>query len=109
MPNSSRTAYMREYMRSYSQTPEYRERRKLRDAVYKATKTGQLTRQPCETCGNPKTDGHHTDPTKPLNVQWLCHPCHLRLHHQTDRQPTFPFKRHENNTQPAETDALTLF
>jgi hypothetical protein len=50
------------------------------DIVNKALRTGALVRQPCEVCGNPKTDGHHDDYAKPLAVRWLCR-SHHRQHH----------------------------
>lgn len=27
-----------------------------------------------------KTEAHHEDYTKPLDVIWLCHGCHMRRH-----------------------------
>lgn len=31
----------------------------------------------CESCGEAKPlDGHHEDYSKPLEVVWLCRPCH---------------------------------
>jgi hypothetical protein len=45
-------------------------------AVKKALYSGQLVRQPCEVCGDPKTDAHHPNYDEPLRVNWLC-----RLHH----------------------------
>ena len=44
--------------------------------VTKALYRGDLIRQPCEVCGNPKTDAHHPNYDEPLRVDWLC-----RLHH----------------------------
>ena len=35
----------------------------------------------CEACGLPeRLDGHHYDYTKPLEVVWLCKPCHGQVH-----------------------------
>lgn len=46
------------------------------DVFSAAIRAGKVTRMPCAVCGNPKTDGHHEDYSKPLDVVWLC-----RKHH----------------------------
>lgn len=48
-----------------------------RDAVRYAIRRGLLVRQPCSVCGTAKTEGHHTDYTKPLVVVWLCKKHHV--------------------------------
>ena len=45
-----------------------------------AIRDGRLVRQPCEQCGEPKTDAHHDDYGQPLNVRWLCRKCHAQEH-----------------------------
>ena len=45
-----------------------------------AIATGRLIRQPCEKCGNPKTQAHHDDYSKPLDVRWLCVEHHVEFH-----------------------------
>ena len=45
-----------------------------------AIRDGRLAPQPCEQCGEPKTDAHHDDYGQPLNVRWLCRKCHAREH-----------------------------
>lgn len=49
-------------------------------AVTYAIKTGKLIRQPCEECGAEKTDAHHDDYAKPLEVRWLCRSHHIQHH-----------------------------
>lgn len=41
-----------------------------------AVKMGRLIRLPCEVCGSPKSEAHHDDYSKPLDVRWLCRPHH---------------------------------
>jgi len=43
-------------------------------------KTRVLTRQACEVCGDTKSEGHHEDYSKPLEVIWLCREHHLLRH-----------------------------
>lgn len=44
--------------------------------VANAVKTGKLIRMCCQLCSNKKSEAHHCDYNKPLDVMWLC-----RLHH----------------------------
>ena len=49
--------------------------------VYNAVRSGRLVRGPCERCGKRTgVHGHHDDYSKPLEVRWLCGPCHGRVH-----------------------------
>jgi hypothetical protein len=41
---------------------------------------GKIVRQSCVKCGNPKTDAHHPDYTKPREVIWLCRTHHNEVH-----------------------------
>lgn len=45
-------------------------------------RAGRIKREACEICGNSKTDAHHDDYFKPLNVRWLCRKHHIELHKQ---------------------------
>jgi uncharacterized OB-fold protein len=49
-------------------------------AIQNAVARGKVMRQPCEQCGNPRTDAHHPDYTKPLDVVWLCRQHHMDTH-----------------------------
>lgn len=46
-------------------------------ATKTALHTKVLIRQPCAKCGKRKTEAHHDDYSKPLDVKWLC-----RFHHR---------------------------
>lgn len=65
------------------------ERQRARKALKRAVASGAIKRQPCEVCGNIKTQGHHDDYSKPLEVRWLCHPHHVEVH--TGRLPMEKF------------------
>ena len=49
-------------------------------AVARAIRCGELVREPCIRCGNTKSVAHHEDYDKPLEVTWLCQPCHKQRH-----------------------------
>jgi len=49
-------------------------------AVARAIRNGSLVRLPCIRCGEAKSLAHHEDYDKPLDVMWLCQPCHKQRH-----------------------------
>jgi ribosomal protein S27AE len=49
-------------------------------SVARAIRNGSLVRQPCVRCGEAKSVAHHEDYDKPLEVMWLCQPCHKQRH-----------------------------
>lgn len=98
---SKNIEHYREFDRKRAKTPERMERERLRSRrrritesekvkartmVNHAIRAGRLTRGPCDTCGETKgTHGHHDDYSKPLDVRWLCEPCHT-AHHAKERR-----------------------
>jgi hypothetical protein len=54
--------------------------------VASAIRRGELKRQPCEICGNPKAVAHHEDYGKPLDVNWLCRSCHSKRHKEINAE-----------------------
>jgi hypothetical protein len=71
-----------ERSREYASRQRVRDRGKVRarQILQKAVDSGRILRQPCEHCGATPTEGHHEDHSKPLEVIWLCRPCHIALH-----------------------------
>jgi len=51
----------------------------------RAIQSGKLIRMPCVECGNPNSDAHHEDYTKPLDVVWLCRLHHMQLHAEKNK------------------------
>jgi hypothetical protein len=47
----------------------------------RALRDHELCPKECEVCGNPKTQGHHDDYSKPLDVRWLCAKHHAAIDH----------------------------
>lgn len=43
-------------------------------------RAGRVIKKPCEKCGSVKSQGHHKDYSRPLEVQWLCAVCHKKEH-----------------------------
>jgi hypothetical protein len=57
------------------------ERHKAHEAVNNAVRDGRLQKKrECQRCGiTPKRiEAHHADYSKPLDVEWLCKPCHAQ-------------------------------
>jgi len=55
-------------------------RQRCHNAVRTAILNGKLVKFPCERCGEVKSLAHHEDYDKPLDVMWLCQPCHKQRH-----------------------------
>lgn len=69
-----------EYQRVYRSRNKHKD--KARRAVSRAIRSGTLIRQNCEICEAPKTEAHHEDYSKPLQVRWLCFRHHREAHGQ---------------------------
>ena len=48
--------------------------------VARAVRNGSLVRQPCCRCAEERAVAHHEDYDKPIDVMWLCQPCHKQRH-----------------------------
>lgn len=73
----------RERDKLHSHSQKTLARKKLRNAVVQ----GKITQKPCEQCGDKKSEAHHEDYSKPLEVTWLCRKHHTAIHHQTPHTP----------------------
>lgn len=59
------------------------EKKHATTVVNNALRDGRLIRGKCESCGTgDRVEGHHDDYSKPLQVRWLCAPCHGSHHAQ---------------------------
>ncbi len=54
---------------------------KAHSAASNAIRNGKLIRENCFYCGNPKSQIHHDDYSKPLDVRWVCFKCHREKEH----------------------------
>lgn len=71
------------YYRKYIGTPDGAAKHACRMETRRALRKGFLLRLPCEKCGAAKSECHHEDYSKPLDVHWLCKPCHAVEHRKT--------------------------
>ena len=93
----ARRSYYQEYERQRFQRVERKasalasqRRRRQRDPekdrtrlkTLRAIAKGILHRQPCQVCGNAKSQAHHVDYSQPLIVEWLCFEHHRQRHGQ---------------------------
>lgn len=61
---------------------KFPEKARAHDIVKRAKRSGKLIPKDCEHCGDKeKIQAHHEDYSKPLEVIWLCIPCHHRVHY----------------------------
>lgn len=60
----------------------YSLQKRAHKAVEHAVAKGILHRPDlCDECSNPcKPHAHHDDYGKPLDIRWLCQPCHSVIH-----------------------------
>lgn len=62
---------------------DHPKRHAAHSAVNNAVRDGRLSKpSECEWCGDAhkRIHGHHEDYDKPLDVIWLCPPCHKKAH-----------------------------
>jgi hypothetical protein len=68
----------RMYQEEWDRHPD---RMKARNALSNAVRDGKVEKLPCAFCGaDDNLEAHHHDYAKPLDVTWLCRPCHRRFH-----------------------------
>lgn len=65
---------------TYKHIEKYPEKNKARYTLRNAVTSGKVIKLPCVVCGNPKSEGHHKDYTKPLEVIWYCSKHHGEAH-----------------------------
>jgi ribosomal protein S27AE len=75
-----------------------REHNATRRKTHAALKSGRLSKPTmCSQCGKttPLIEAHHTDYTNPLEVTWLCSPCHYEAHRRKPNRATMTTLRTE--------------
>lgn len=56
---------------------KHRDKHVCRLVLYNAMRAGKIIRMPCVICGEVKSEAHHEDYSKPLEVIWLCRKHHI--------------------------------
>lgn len=79
LPKEEQNAYGTGYPQE-----ERAKRKKARSILNHYLRDNHIDRKPCEVCGNPKTEAHHDDYDKPLEIRWLCFKCHRAYHKSHD-------------------------
>lgn len=59
---------------------QWPEKYRARSAVTNAVRDRRLVKEPCSVCGDKKSQGHHEDYSKPLDVIWYCVTHHAARH-----------------------------
>lgn len=60
------------------------EKYRARQEVNKALKRGDLIRKACRCGSTNNVHAHHHDYSKPLDIEWMCRPCHQAEHDPRD-------------------------
>ena len=80
---AGKAANRRRNQKKYAK-PGARAQHRAHTKVFRAVAKGVLARPDhCELCDESRTEAHHPDYDKPLDVMWLC-PKHHRAQHETE-------------------------
>lgn len=78
---SCHNKYMRDTRPKHSELSELQKlKANCRSYLNQYLKRGKIIKLPCNICGDIKSQAHHDDYSKPLDVTWLCRTHHLELH-----------------------------
>lgn len=72
--------YYKNYSIKYRKRLDVKLKIKCRKIVFQAIKNKKIKRLPCIICGNTKSEAHHIDYNKPLQIKWLCKKHHWEQH-----------------------------
>lgn len=73
--------YDREYYKKYMGLKDAKLKANIRSKLRYEVRVGRVKKMSCEKCGDKKSQAHHKDYSKPLDVVWLCRKHHENLHH----------------------------
>ena len=62
-------------------TIEGKIKNRAQQKAWRYARKGLIKKEPCESCGSKNNiHAHHDDYSKPLEVKWFCHKCHMEYH-----------------------------
>ncbi len=61
-------------------SPEQRIKNRTRNQTRYWVRVGKLKKLPCEVCKDKKSQAHHEDYSKPLQIKWFCYKHHCEVH-----------------------------
>jgi len=77
--------YTRCHRKKYHELSESdKEKSNARAYLHVYVKRGKVKKENCLICGSEKSEAHHKDYKKPLDVIWLCRTHHLSLHEEME-------------------------
>jgi len=77
-------AATRKWRKHAYMTDEQRMKDNCRSYAGVYLRRGKIERKPCVKCGEEQSQMHHPDYSKPLWIVWLCRPCHLEHHRESE-------------------------
>ena len=78
--NKCSAKYMRAWRKNHSLTEDQKKKDNARSSAGVYLRRGKIRKESCFVCGSDKTEMHHKDYDKPLDIEWMCRSCHLWLH-----------------------------
>jgi len=74
----------KEKIRQYQMSMRHRDPKKsrIRQKTTRWIREGKIKKNPCEVCGDTKSQAHHLTYDDPLDIKWLCFKHHREQHGQ---------------------------
>ncbi len=72
---------MREWRKKQHLTVEQKRKDACRSYAGVYLRRGKIKKENCCFCGSDKSQMHHDDYSKPLEIKWVCRECHMKRVH----------------------------